>query len=139
MAVAGELVAESWQHVDDPDTGLGLGVADGDAAVGQVDIAPSEGGRLADAEAGVNERRDQRMSSLARSVRLERGPPVAFQMTARAPGEVRLEAWLDGEFLTVVVADDGVGMSSGRGSHGLGQGLAITRRLAEVPRDVVSG
>jgi anti-sigma regulatory factor (Ser/Thr protein kinase) len=42
----------------------------------------------------------------------------------RAPGQVRLEAWLDDELLTVVVADDGVGMSSGRGSHGLGEGLA---------------
>jgi stage II sporulation protein AB (anti-sigma F factor) len=37
-----------------------------------------------------------------------------------APGQVRLEAWLDDELLTVVVADDGVGMSSGRGSPGLG-------------------
>jgi serine/threonine-protein kinase RsbW/stage II sporulation protein AB (anti-sigma F factor) len=48
----------------------------------------------------------------------------------RAPGQVRLEAWLDDELLTVVVADDGVGMSSGRGSHGLGEGLALIRRLA---------
>ena len=49
----------------------------------------------------------------------------------RAPGQVRLEAWLDDELLlTVVVADDGVGMSSGRGGHGLGEGLAVIRRLA---------
>jgi anti-sigma regulatory factor (Ser/Thr protein kinase) len=48
----------------------------------------------------------------------------------RAPGQVRLEAWLDDELLTVVVADDGVGMSSERGSHGLGEGLTIIRRLA---------
>ena len=48
----------------------------------------------------------------------------------RAPGQVRLEAWLDDELLTVVVADDGVGMSSGRRSPGLGEGLAVIRRLA---------
>lgn len=48
----------------------------------------------------------------------------------RAPGQVRLEAWLEDELLTVVVADDGVGMSSGRGSQGLGEGLALIRRLA---------
>ena len=48
----------------------------------------------------------------------------------RAPGQVRLEAWLDGELLTIVVADDGVGMSSARGSPGLGEGLAVIRRLA---------
>jgi anti-sigma regulatory factor (Ser/Thr protein kinase) len=47
-----------------------------------------------------------------------------------APGQVRLEAWLEDELLTVVVADDGVGMSSGRGSHGLGEGLSMIRRLA---------
>jgi anti-sigma regulatory factor (Ser/Thr protein kinase) len=54
----------------------------------------------------------------------------------RAPGQVRLEASLEDELLTVVVADDGVGMSSGRGSSGLGEGLAVIRRLArelEVP------
>ena len=48
----------------------------------------------------------------------------------RTPGQVRLEAWLEGELLTVVVADDGVGISSGRGGHGLGKGLAVIRRLA---------
>jgi anti-sigma regulatory factor (Ser/Thr protein kinase) len=48
----------------------------------------------------------------------------------RAPGQVRLEAWLEDELLTVVVADDGVGMSSGRRSPGLGAGLALIRRLA---------
>lgn len=48
----------------------------------------------------------------------------------RAPGQVRLQAWLDDELLTVVVADDGVGMSSGRDSPGLGEGLAVIRRLA---------
>jgi anti-sigma regulatory factor (Ser/Thr protein kinase) len=48
----------------------------------------------------------------------------------RAPGQVRLRARLDDELLTVVVADDGVGVSSGRGSDGLGQGLAVIRRLA---------
>jgi anti-sigma regulatory factor (Ser/Thr protein kinase) len=48
----------------------------------------------------------------------------------RAPGHVRLQAWLEHELLTVVVADDGVGMSSGRDSPGLGEGLAIIRRLA---------
>ena len=48
----------------------------------------------------------------------------------RAPGQVRLEAWLDDELLTVVVADDGVGLASGRGSDGLGEGLAVIRRLA---------
>ena len=48
----------------------------------------------------------------------------------RAAGEVRLSARLEDKLLTVVVADDGVGMSSGRGSHGLGEGLAVIRRLA---------
>lgn len=48
----------------------------------------------------------------------------------RAPGQVRLEAWLEDELLTIVVADDGVGMSSGRDSPGLGEGLAVIRRLA---------
>jgi anti-sigma regulatory factor (Ser/Thr protein kinase) len=48
----------------------------------------------------------------------------------RAPGQVRLQAWLEDELLTVVVADDGVGMSSRRGSRGLGEGLAVIRRLA---------
>lgn len=48
----------------------------------------------------------------------------------RASGQVRLEAWLEDGLLTVVVADDGVGMSSGRGSQGLGEGLAVIRRLA---------
>jgi serine/threonine-protein kinase RsbW/stage II sporulation protein AB (anti-sigma F factor) len=48
----------------------------------------------------------------------------------RAPGQVRLEAWLEDELLTVVVADDGVGMSAGRDSPGLGEGLAVIRRLA---------
>jgi anti-sigma regulatory factor (Ser/Thr protein kinase) len=47
-----------------------------------------------------------------------------------SPGQVRLEAWLDDALLTVVVADDGVGMSSGRASPGLGEGLALIRRLA---------
>jgi len=47
-----------------------------------------------------------------------------------APGQVRLEAWLDDALLTVVVGDDGVGMSSGRASPGLGEGLAVIRRLA---------
>jgi len=46
-----------------------------------------------------------------------------------APGQVRLEAWLDDALLTVVVGDDGVGMS-GRASPGLGEGLAVIRRLA---------
>ena len=48
----------------------------------------------------------------------------------RAPGQVWLEAWLDDELLTVVVADDGVGMSSGRNGQGLDEGLAVIRHLA---------
>jgi stage II sporulation protein AB (anti-sigma F factor) len=48
----------------------------------------------------------------------------------RAPGQVRLQAWLEDLLLTIVVADDGVGMSSGRDSQGLGEGMAVIRRLA---------
>jgi hypothetical protein len=60
LTVAGELVAGGGKDVDASDPGLGLRVADGDAAVGEVDVLPGQGGRLADPQAGVDERRDQR-------------------------------------------------------------------------------
>jgi hypothetical protein len=39
---------------------LGLGIADRDPAVREVDVPPAQRRRLADAQAGVRERRDQR-------------------------------------------------------------------------------
>jgi hypothetical protein len=60
VPVAGELVAQGREDVDEPDARLGLGVADGDATVGEVDVAPPQRGRLPDPQAGVDERRDQR-------------------------------------------------------------------------------
>jgi hypothetical protein len=53
VPVAGELVAQRGQDVDEPDAGLGLGVADGDPAVGEVDVAPAQRCGLADPQAGV--------------------------------------------------------------------------------------
>jgi anti-sigma regulatory factor (Ser/Thr protein kinase) len=49
----------------------------------------------------------------------------------RAPGPLRLQASVEDELLTVVVIDDGVGMSPRTDSPGLGVGLAVIRRLAE--------
>jgi serine/threonine-protein kinase RsbW/stage II sporulation protein AB (anti-sigma F factor) len=49
----------------------------------------------------------------------------------RAPGRVRVEARLDERVLTVVVSDDGMGMSPNPDSPGLGVGLALIERLAD--------
>jgi anti-sigma regulatory factor (Ser/Thr protein kinase) len=49
----------------------------------------------------------------------------------REPGRVLLEASVAGGLLTVVVADDGIGMSRRPDSPGLGVGLALIRRLAQ--------
>jgi serine/threonine-protein kinase RsbW/stage II sporulation protein AB (anti-sigma F factor) len=49
----------------------------------------------------------------------------------REPGHVRLAASVEGMVLTLVVADDGVGLSPRVDSPGLGVGLAIIRRLAQ--------
>jgi hypothetical protein len=70
VAVAGELVAEGGEDVDQADPGLGLRVADGDAAVGEVDVLPGQGGRLADPQAGVDERGDQRAAAGRTCLRL---------------------------------------------------------------------
>jgi anti-sigma regulatory factor (Ser/Thr protein kinase) len=49
----------------------------------------------------------------------------------RAPGRIRLEASVEDEVLTVIVIDDGVGMSPRTDSPGLGLGLTVIRRLAQ--------
>jgi anti-sigma regulatory factor (Ser/Thr protein kinase) len=49
----------------------------------------------------------------------------------RAPGHVRLKATVDEMLLTVLVSDDGMGMSPNPDSLGLGMGLALIDRLAE--------
>jgi len=48
----------------------------------------------------------------------------------REPGRVRMEATVADGLLTVVVADDGIGMSPRADSPGLGVGLVLIRRLA---------
>jgi serine/threonine-protein kinase RsbW len=47
------------------------------------------------------------------------------------PGAVRVNASVEADVLTLVVADDGVGMSPNPDSPGLGVGLALIGRLAE--------
>jgi anti-sigma regulatory factor (Ser/Thr protein kinase) len=47
------------------------------------------------------------------------------------PGAVRVKASVDPDLLTLVVADDGIGMSPNPDSPGLGVGLALIGRLAE--------
>jgi anti-sigma regulatory factor (Ser/Thr protein kinase) len=47
------------------------------------------------------------------------------------PGRVRVEASMEAGLLTLVVADDGVGMSPNPDSPGLGVGLALIDRLVE--------
>jgi anti-sigma regulatory factor (Ser/Thr protein kinase) len=47
------------------------------------------------------------------------------------PGSVRMEATVAEGVLTVLVADDGIGMSPRADSPGLGVGLLLIRRLAE--------
>jgi anti-sigma regulatory factor (Ser/Thr protein kinase) len=49
----------------------------------------------------------------------------------RDPGRVLLEAAVADGLLTIVVTDDGIGMSPRANSPGLGLGLALIRRLAE--------
>jgi serine/threonine-protein kinase RsbW len=46
-------------------------------------------------------------------------------------GHVRVQASLQDTVLTLVVADDGVGMAPNADSSGLGLGLALIRSLAE--------
>jgi hypothetical protein len=63
VAVDRQLVAERGEDVDEPDAGLGLRVSDRDPAVGEVDVLPEQGRGLADTQAGVDERRDQRAAA----------------------------------------------------------------------------
>jgi anti-sigma regulatory factor (Ser/Thr protein kinase) len=46
-------------------------------------------------------------------------------------GEVRVRCQLDGERFIVEVADDGAGIGSGHGYHGIGHGLAMVGALAQ--------
>lgn len=50
VTVADELIAQNGQDVDLTHPGLGLGVADGDAAVGEVDVLPAQRRGLSDGE-----------------------------------------------------------------------------------------
>lgn len=47
------------------------------------------------------------------------------------PGAVRVKASVQADLLTLVVADDGVGMSPNPASPGLGLGLTLIGRVAE--------
>jgi anti-sigma regulatory factor (Ser/Thr protein kinase) len=47
------------------------------------------------------------------------------------PGAVRVKASVEADLVTLVVADDGIGMSPNPDSPGLGMGLALIGRLAE--------
>jgi anti-sigma regulatory factor (Ser/Thr protein kinase)/multidrug transporter EmrE-like cation transporter len=47
------------------------------------------------------------------------------------PGRVRVKASMEAELLTLVVADDGIGMSPNPDSPGLGVGLVLIERLVE--------
>ena len=58
--VGGELVAQDRQQGDLAQAGLGLGAADVDAAVGEVDVAPEQVAELVRAGAGEDERGDDR-------------------------------------------------------------------------------
>jgi anti-sigma regulatory factor (Ser/Thr protein kinase) len=54
------------------------------------------------------------------------------------PGQVRMRCQVEGERVTVEVADEGVGIGSGRGSPGIGHGLAMVGALAQ-SLDVTTG
>lgn len=47
------------------------------------------------------------------------------------PGRVRVKVSMEAELLTLVVADDGIGMSPNPDSPGLGVGLVLIERLVE--------
>jgi anti-sigma regulatory factor (Ser/Thr protein kinase) len=47
-------------------------------------------------------------------------------------GRIDLAAWIRGDELIVEVSDSGVGINAAAGSSGLGLGLPLIRRLAEV-------
>lgn len=51
-----------------------------------------------------------------------------------APGDVWVDAWIDGHALEVAICDDGCGMSRGRPSVGLGLGLALMSQVADTLR-----
>jgi anti-sigma regulatory factor (Ser/Thr protein kinase) len=56
---------------------------------------------------------------------------VLHAYRGREPGRVRVTASMVADLLTLVVADDGVGMSPNPNSPGLGAGLTVVERLAE--------
>lgn len=45
-------------------------------------------------------------------------------------GEIHVDAWVAGDELWLFVADDGCGMTAGRGSIGLGRGLALISQVS---------
>ena len=47
------------------------------------------------------------------------------------PGEIQVEAWIQGDALQVIVSDDGIGMAPRLDSPGLGLGLAIIGRVCD--------
>ena len=71
--MGGEVVAQERQQIDLPQAGLGLGAADVDAAVGEVDVAPAQVAELVGAGAGEEQRGDDRPAVVGEplSVRVE--------------------------------------------------------------------
>jgi hypothetical protein len=55
-----EFVAKERQQDDLPQTGLGLGAADADTAVGEIDVAPAQVAQLAGPRSGEEQRGDDR-------------------------------------------------------------------------------
>jgi len=58
--VGREFVAQEGEQDDLPQAGRGLGAADSDAAIGQVDVAPAQVAQLARARPGEQQRGDDR-------------------------------------------------------------------------------